>query len=138
MSLEKVDAVPIPAHLADAPVLYYTVIEHSRFGSLKAMCQRKNWPLEEVEKYVVLAAINQSDLVIMDRFVLGDPESNICAVLKLSPGGGVLLMAGLFNEASEDHSAVVAVAEQFVNDARFKGKEVGVCQFRPNPKGMPQ
>jgi hypothetical protein len=129
---------PVRSDLAAVQPLYYPFFEHSKFGSIEAMCRRHGWPKAEQQQYVDLASLNQSDLVVCDKIVLGDPEDKVCAVLVLKPGGALVLCMGLFAEASEDRAAVEAFASELASDPDLRGRLVAIGEFRPNSVGAPQ
>lgn len=131
-------SAPVRADLAAVQPLYYPIVEQSKFGSIKAMCTRLGLPEDEVQGCVARAMLEQSDMVVCDRLVLGNPEAKTCAVLVLNPGGSVMLCAGLFAELTPDAAAAKALAEEFAAHPDFKGRFVAVGEFRPNPHGALQ
>lgn len=138
MSAAGPDHIPVRADLADVTPLYYPIVEHKRFGSIKAMCMRMGWAMDLVRGYVDRALVERSEFVVIDRLVLGDPKLKVCAILVMQAGGAVILCAGLFAEASEDAEAVRALADQFAASPEFSGKFIGVGEFRGNRRGALQ
>lgn len=126
---------PIRPDLVAVAPLYYPLVEHKRFGSIRALCVSLKVPESDMDSYVEAAAINRSDLVVCDRLVLGDPEHKACAVLQLQPGGAVALHVGMFGEASTDRAEVEAFIAELAKDPEFKGRRMAIGEFRPTPKG---
>jgi hypothetical protein len=124
---------PVRADLVGVQPMYYPIVERGRFSSIKAMCNRHGWPLEEVNQYVMRACLERSAMVVMDRMFLGDPEEKMVAVLLLQTNGAVVLCCGLFNEVSQEKERVQKILQQFEADRAFKGKLLGIGEFRPNP-----
>ena len=136
--VDNTNRTPIRADLANVAPMFYPIVEHKRFGSLKAMCTRMGWPLEKIGQFVRLEQINRSDYVVIDSLMLGDPGKKMCAVLMMQPGDAVILCCGLFAEASEDLAEVEALTKEFAEHAEFRGKLVAIGEFRPNQKGAMQ
>jgi hypothetical protein len=148
-------SAPVRVDLAAVRPLYYPIVEHSRFGSIKAMCRRFGLAEAEVQGYVDRARLEQFDIVVLDRLVLRKAESvdcavpvNValvgeanpvtCAVLVLKPGGAVMLCAGLFAELTQDEADAQALAAAFAEHPDFKGRFIAVGEFRPNAQGALQ
>ena len=126
---------PIRPDLAAVQPFYYPLVEHAKFGSVRAMCKRLKVSEAEIQRFVDLAAINQSDMVVCDQLVLGDPEHKCCAVLLLQPGGAVTLCVGMFGDASQDRAQVEAFVAELMAHPEFKGRHVAIGEFRPTPAG---
>lgn len=122
---------PMRPDLANSTPLYYVLVEHSRFGSIKTMCRKQGWPLDEVLAYVKGARIERSDYVVIDRFVLGD--GSICAALRFMPGRAVMLCCALIGDATEDRGEALALANEFNERPDFQSKFIAVGEFRGNP-----
>ena len=137
MNNETFFTSPLRPDLAGVAPLYYPIVEHKRFASIKALCKRLNLPIEDAMEYVRRAMVECSDFVVMDRLVLGNPDDKVCAVVIVRPGG-VVLCCGLFAEATPDRRQVESLAADFAAAPEFKGKFIGIGEFRPNPRGLPQ
>ena len=131
-------ANPARPDLVGVVPMYYPIVEHRRFGSVKAMCKRMGFPSNVIADYVQRALVERSDYLVVDCLTLGDPEHKLCAVLVMQPGGAVILCAGLFGAATEDKKQAHALAAEFSESTEFAGKLVAVGEFRANPKGVLQ
>lgn len=127
-------AQPVRPDLVGVQPLYYVVIESRRFGSLEAMCRRMGLPRERVGSYVQRAQLERSEYVVIPELRMGEPGREICGLLILRPGGGVILCGALMDEASENLDEVQALAEAFKAEPKLAGRLVSVGSFRPNPK----
>ncbi len=129
---------PVRADLVNVTPVYYAIVESRKFGSVKAMCKQMSWRQDVVQPYCDNAALNCSDVVVIDCLRLGDPATNSCAVLCMKLGGAVVLCAGMFGEASDDRAVVARLAAEFAASQAFSGKFIGIGEFRPNPKAVLQ
>lgn len=131
-AFETVESSPIRPDLTDVQPSYYVIVESAKFGSLKAMCRRHGWPLDDVQAYVARARIERSDYVVIDRLVMGEGE--ICAAVVFRPGGAVMLCCALVGDLTEDRDEALARASEFAELPDFKGKFIAVGEFRGNPR----
>ncbi|MCB1997018.1 MAG: hypothetical protein H6933_11915 [Burkholderiaceae bacterium] len=123
---------------AAAPI-YYLAVEATRFGSMRAFCKRMGVSEAEVLPYIAHARFHDSDIVIIDKLVLGDPAHKVCCGLKMNPGGALKVLACYFGDASEDRKEVESFAAAMLASPEFKGRDAYVGTFVPAfSREMPQ
>lgn len=121
-------------------VFFYVMVESKSFGSLAAMFTFLKVPISDLQLYLDNARFHDSNIVVIDKLVLGKPEDKICAVVVSKPGGAVMLCFGLFGDLYETQDEAQAAAQQLAEDSDFKGRFIGVASFRPTAinREMPQ
>ncbi len=119
-----------------AKVFYYPIIEESRYKNLEEMYLANEWTPDMFAVHIAQAAVEQSLIVVCDSMTKGDPAHRIHPVLMFDSEGGVMLCMGLFSEISETREYVDAAIKYYSEMPEYKGKVVGIGEFRANKKTL--